>query len=84
MDRQETTRGTAVNFIIDGDGEDAKYDQEVNYSALHIEVGGILEVLTRKGTKIVTIPGVLAGWHPIACRKIISAGTTCTGIVGFE
>lgn len=46
---------------------------------VHLGTGGDLKVMT-KGGQMVTLPGLVAGWHPIRVRQIYANGTTASQI----
>lgn len=51
--------------------------------AISLEVAGTLAIITQDGTTI-TIPGLAVGvLHPIGAQRVLSTGTTATGIVGY-
>lgn len=52
-----------------------------NPRALYIGVSGDLEVVMLGG-QAVTFTNVAVGWFPISVQKV-TAGTTCSGIIGL-
>lgn len=47
--------------------------------SIHLQVGGALAIHMSDGTAF-TFPGLAAGWHPIQASRVLSTGTTATGI----
>ncbi len=52
-------------------------------SMIYISVAGTLQVTDQSGA-IVSLPSMIAGWHPIRARRVWSTNTTATGIVSMR
>lgn len=57
---------------------------EAHYRALYIGTTGNLAVIPAAGGSAVTFTNVPVGWFPVSVRKVMSTGTTASGIIGVN